>query len=365
MTANYRLYGAEFSLYSGKARSYLRKKGIPFEEIISSIKVYKRFIVPRTGVKYIPVVQTPDDEVFQDTTVIIDELEKRHPQPSVYPDTPVQRLVATLLELYGDEWVLIPAMHFRWFYREENYRFIIGEFGKMLVPGWPGFIQRIVGKKVGSFFDGAVEKLGVSDSNRHAIEASYKMLLADLQTHFSEHDYLLGSSPCIADFGLIAPMYAHLYRDPYPGKLMRSTAPAVAAWVERMVSDEVADGEFLPNDEIPDTLYPVLERMAAEQIPVLMDTDKQMTQWRQDNPDTEIPRFIGEHEFNVEGAKGKRYILPYSLWMFQRSLDAYNILDDAARAKADELLEDTGFGPVLQRPIANPMLRQQNKLTFK
>ena len=109
----YTLYGAEFSLYSGKARSYLRKKGIPFNEVISTLNVYKSFIIPRTGVRYIPVVQTPDDKVIQDTTVIIDELESRFSDYSVYPQTPKQKQVALLLELYGDEWLLIPAMHYR------------------------------------------------------------------------------------------------------------------------------------------------------------------------------------------------------------------------------------------------------------
>ena len=63
---NYIMYGAEFSLYSGKLRSYLRKKAIPFREKHPSILTYKRFIVPRTGVRFIPVLQTPDDEVLQE-----------------------------------------------------------------------------------------------------------------------------------------------------------------------------------------------------------------------------------------------------------------------------------------------------------
>ena len=365
MSKPYKLYGAEFSLYSGKARSYLRKKGIKFEEVVSSLKVYKNFIVPRTGVKYIPVVQTPDDEVLQDTTTIIDHIEKSHPKPSIYPDTPVQRLIALLLELYGDEWLLIPAMHYRWHYREENYRFIIGEFGKMLLPGWPGFIQRFIGKKVGSRFDGAVPKLGVSDRNRQAIEASYEALLADLQNHFEIHDYLLGSKPCIADFGFIAPFYAHLYRDPYPGEMMRRTAPAVASWVERMVDETVIDGEFLTDDKIPETLLPVLKRMAAEQIPVLLDTDKQLTSWRKENLESEIPRFIGEHTFEVNGVSGQRVILPYSLWMFQRPLDYFQSLEGGEREAAKSLLQQTGFGEGLEVGLNSRLKRKDNMLIFE
>ena len=41
------LYGSELSLYSGKARSYLRKQGIDFKEVKSTIGVYKKIIIPK------------------------------------------------------------------------------------------------------------------------------------------------------------------------------------------------------------------------------------------------------------------------------------------------------------------------------
>ena len=69
------MYGAEFSLFSGKLRAYLRKKGIAFIEKSPSVLTYRRFIEPRTGVRFIPVLHTPDDRVLQDTTAIIDVLE--------------------------------------------------------------------------------------------------------------------------------------------------------------------------------------------------------------------------------------------------------------------------------------------------
>ena len=157
------MYGADFSLYSGKVRSYLIKKSIPYEEVLSTLKVYKKFIVPRTGVRYIPVVQTPEDEVLQDTSVIIDELERRFPQNSMMPTTPLKKLIALLLEVYGDEWLLIPAMHYRWYFKEDNYQFITQKFGGMLKPRWPKFLQGFLGRKVAARFQGAVQLLGVRE----------------------------------------------------------------------------------------------------------------------------------------------------------------------------------------------------------
>lgn len=364
MSKKYKMYGSEFSLYSGKVRSYLRKKGIRFKEVNSSLRVYKKFIVPRTGVQYIPVVQTPDNQVLQDTSVIIDELEKRFPENPVYPQTPLQKLVALLLEVYADEWLLIPAMHYRWYYKEDNYQVITAQFGKMLKPLWPGFLQRMVGRKVATKFQGAVSLLGVHEHNIEAVEWSYLQTLNELQVHFTEHDYLLGGKPSIADFGFIGPFYAHLYRDPYPGKMLREVAPAVVQWVERMLSTSVMQGDFLEHDEIPVTLYPILKRMASEQLPVLLDTDTRLADWKKANPDTTIPRHIGKHTFTIENVDAERMIFPYSLWMFQRPRDYYQSLSFDQREHADALLQMLGFGDALNRQGKTQLIRQNNKLVF-
>ncbi|RBP51583.1 glutathione S-transferase family protein [Arenicella xantha] len=361
----YRLYGTKFSLYTGKARSYLLKKGIPFEETLATLSVYKKFIIPRTGVRYVPVLQTPDDEVFQDTTTIIDELESRFQSSSVYPETPKQKLAALLLEVYADEWLVIPAMHYRWNYPATNNHFIFGEFGSLVMPNAPGFVKRYLGKKVGSRFQGFVPNLGIREHNISALETSYSALLDDLQAHFEQYDYLLGSKPCIADFGLIGPMYAHLYRDPAPGKLMKTKAPALVAWVHRMMDSEVAleSGQWLDDDEVPDTILAILRRMSKEQLPVLLDTDQRLNEWRQANPNkTQIDRFIGSHSFVVEGVEAERVVLPYALWMFQRPMDYYASLDDTRAV--DELLEQTNFGNSLEHGLSNRLARPNNKLEF-
>ena len=358
-----KLYGSDFSLFTGKARSYLKKKGIPHEEITSTLKVYKNFIIPRTGVRFVPVLQTEDDVVLQDTTVIIDAMEQQFPDKPVYPSTPKQKLASLLLEVYGDEWLVIPAMHYRWNFPEKNERFIYSAFGSMVFPNAPGFIQRFVGKKLGAKFKGFVPKLGISDKNIPALEASYEQLLADLDVHFKEHDYLLGGRPSIGDFGLIGPLYAHLYRDPAPGELMRKIAPNVCAWVERMISDDVAEGDFLANDEVPDTLMPILQRMANEQLPILLDTDQRLTQWRKENPERkDVERFIGMHSFTVEGVEAERAVLPFTLWMYQRPVNFYHSLED--KTGVDQLMQTAGFDTALQAGLANQLARVDNVIVF-
>jgi glutathione S-transferase len=148
----YVLIGSQHSLYTGKLRAYLRYKGIPFEEIVASQDVYKTAILPRTGIAYIPVLVCPDGStadnssssrissstgrtqsathsdarlvsktataVLQDSHAIILQLEQVYPGHPVVPAAPQQHLAAMLLELYGDEHLLLPAMHYRWSYPE-------------------------------------------------------------------------------------------------------------------------------------------------------------------------------------------------------------------------------------------------------
>ena len=54
---DYVLYGAEVSLYSGKARAYLRYKNIPLQERLATLDVYREVIVPNIGRRVMPVVR--------------------------------------------------------------------------------------------------------------------------------------------------------------------------------------------------------------------------------------------------------------------------------------------------------------------
>jgi glutathione S-transferase len=360
MTDKHILYASEFSLYSGKARSYLRYKRIPFDEVLSSLSVYRNTIIPRTGVRFIPVVKTPDDRYLQDTSHIIDTLETGFPQRSVMPGSPCQRLASLLLELYGDEWLLIPAMHYRW--NHDNFPFIFDEFGRTLFPRWPGFIRRIMGKRIGSRFRGFLPALGITDTNHDAIEDWYeKDFLRTLNRHFTEHDFLFGGRPSIGDFGLIGP----LYRDPYAGTLMRQEAPAVAAWVERMIQPGDHYGEWLADDAVADTLTPIFKRMFAEHWPVLTSTATQLERWARENEGPAIPRRIGKHQFSINGVTATRAVLPYSLWKMQRPLDYYNSLSGEPKQQADAFLQRVGGLPALQYQLPVRVTRVHNRLSLE
>jgi glutathione S-transferase len=364
----YTLYGAQVSLYSGKVRSYLKYKGVNFQEVIATRKVYNTVILPQTGIRFIPVVRMPvTGEYIQDTAVIIDAIERRELSRPVLPTTAKQLLLTKLFELYADEWLVIPAMHYRWNKGQDG--FLHSEFGQVVLPGWPGFLQRFVGAQLASRFKGFVPKLGITPKTIPAIEDWYEndFLLA-LDRHFSQYKYLLGDAASIGDFGLMGPLYAHLYRDPRSGEIMNRTAPHVVQWIQRMHTTPAEVGTWLPSDDIPNTLLPILKRMFIEFIPVLKSTVQVITEWKAAHPvGTAIPRVVGMHTFQIGDAHEERVVASFSQWKLQRVLDVYQGFDEKEKQIVDDWLADN-VGPeakdAMSIHIPEPLTRQNNKLVW-
>lgn len=349
--SRYTLYGSPISYYTGKVRAYLDWKGLPYEEVLASAEVFRDVILPRVGFAVIPVVVTASGETLQDSTDIIETLEQRHGGPGITPPGGVQRLAAALLELYGDEWLVIPAMHYRW---HHNREWALRAFGELSAPHAPPDEQLAIGTRRAGPFAQAAVLLGASTPQMQgAIERSYEGLLGELDAHFASLPHALGSRPSIADFGLYGPLYAHQYRDPASGALMRRLAPNVVRWVQRLERQEAPlSGAFLPHDEIPATLEPVLRRQMREQMPVLADSVRLLDPWLDAHPGEPVPRAIGQHTFTLEGVTGERIVRPYSLWMLQRARDVYRGLAPDERLRADAWLDRVG-GEVF-REIADP-----------
>nr|WP_247670746.1 glutathione S-transferase family protein [Alteromonas sp. MMG017] len=389
------MYGSEVSLYTGKIRAYLKYKQLPFTEVLSTISVYKKIIRPKTGVAFIPVVKTPSGEYLQDTARIIDNFEAQTSPPSngcklsVVPTTPAQHLVSELFALWGDEWLVIPAMHYRW--NKDNFPFIYEEFGQVVTPKAPKFIKAYFGKKLAKKFQGFVPLLGITEKSIPYIEDWYEnTVLHYLNEHFATHKYLLGDKPCTGDFGLLGPLYAHLYRDPAPKQLMDKLAPNVAAWVKRMnnpntahqastsasndINSPASTPAFLAKDEIPATLLPLLKDMFTQQWPVLKNTSETLTDWREKNTSSEntsrfIPRTIGRHSFTVGrsetgNVEEQRFISSFHQYKLQRVLDVFNSIEQPS-LELTSLLEEVGGLEYMQLTVKERVSIERNRLVFE
>ncbi|MEM1152536.1 MAG: glutathione S-transferase family protein [Pseudomonadota bacterium] len=362
MSNDYVLYGASHSYYTGKARAYLRFKQLSFTEVAPTADVRNEIIAPAAGAVIIPVLQTPDGKLIQDTTEIIDFLESKHPDASVYPSSPRQKLCALLLELYGDEWLLMPAMHYRWSCIDEQREFIYSEFGRLELPEADLGDQIKAGEESSKIFSGLLPVLGITESTSSAIEAEYLQFLLCLDRHLADYDYLFGSRPSIGDFGLMGPLYAHLGRDPVPKKLMKEQAPNVYDWVERMNRRDRSPGEFLPGDDIPETLMPVLKSLCTDHLPEVVDVVKHNARYLEEHSGQAIPRVLGMHEFTIGSVTSERFVHSFAQWMYQRPYSYYHALFDAEKESADRMLEEIGGYDALNVPIEKWVTRKPGQL---
>lgn len=359
MSAQYKLYGCEFSPYTGKVRAYLNYKKANYTEIFSSAFQYATVIRPRTGVMFVPILITPENEALQDSSVIIDTLEKRLPQRAITPNTPAQKLACSLIELYGDEWMVpMPSMHYRWNY-PENRDFLYGQFGGIALPYAPELVKRILGKKISQRFSGYVPKLGLVGEIKDAIEQRHEQLLASLQQHFQQYKYLLGDRPSMADFAMFGPLYAHLYRDPAAGKIMRAQAPLAVEWIERLRKPINDIGDWAPNDEVPQAALDILNMLFEDSMPIHLEAVKRVTEWADKNPgEKRMPAALSGIDFELLGKKGSRMLLSSPIWKLQRPLFLYQQSEN--KTAMNKLLKSTGGFAAMQTKIKYPMTRKNN-----
>ena len=113
MADGYRIIGAEMSPYSVKIRAYFRYKGIPHKWVLRNAESQAEF-EKHAKMPIIPLVVTPDGTGMQDSTPIIDAIEKLYPEPSIHPDDPVAQFISVLIEEFGDEWGNKWMFHYRW-----------------------------------------------------------------------------------------------------------------------------------------------------------------------------------------------------------------------------------------------------------
>jgi hypothetical protein len=106
--------------------------------------------------------------------------------------------------------------------------------------------------------------VGSNEVTAPVIEASFIDFIILLDAHLgADRPFIMGSSPCMADFGLSGQLYQML-TDTTAGEMMRLHAPNVALWAERMLNPcAVLGGEFEEWDSLASTLEPILSNQVS------------------------------------------------------------------------------------------------------
>jgi glutathione S-transferase len=321
------VYGAGISYFTGKFEAYLRYKQIPYD-YRGLHSWHYRWTVPRAlGATQYPSVRLGDGRWMSDTTPMIAWLEQENPEPAVIPRDPVQRFVSLLVEDYADEWLWRPAMHYRWSYAEDRERasdhlareIVTLPLPRQLRASW------VADRQTKLFVAGD----GIDEGTRAHAEGSYLRLLEMLEPIFSARPFMLGGRPTLADFGLMGPCWRHFAEDPTPARLMQERAPAVRAWVTRMLEARAeALGAEPLSAGVPADWSPLLRVIGETHLEALAANA--------------LAHQAGEgsHDLTVQGVTYRDVpTSAYRVWCLEQLRARFEELPDDAAAAAREILE--------------------------
>jgi glutathione S-transferase len=261
MADGYRIFGAEMSPYSVKVRSYFRYKAIPHQWISRSAASQAEF-EKYAKMPIVPLVVTPEGVGIQDSTPIIDQMEKLFPEPSIQPDDPVARFVSVLIEEFGDEWANKWMFHYRWA-RDVDQISSAGRIARMRGPKSSEQEHAAFAGKVRARMTDRVWFVGSNDVTAPQIEAGLHDMLGLLNNHLATRPFLFGGRPAYGDFGLWGQFY-EMWTDPTVGALIGGGAPHVLDWIHRMLWPR-AEGSFEAWSALAPTLMPILTRQVGGQ----------------------------------------------------------------------------------------------------
>jgi glutathione S-transferase len=331
-------YGWQVSPYSAKTRSYLEYIDADFKDVEPDVFTMYRRIQKAVGRIIMPTVRLPGGIWLQDSSAIIDHFEALPDTTSVQPTGPTQRLASALLEVFADEWMPMAALHYRWNI-DTNSRFALTEFARSGLPWLPRILGRPVVRSMAGKMQSYLPLLGVTEATQPAVAQTAQIVLTCLEVQLQKTPFVLGNRPCVGDFALFGPLWAHLYRDPGSRHLFDDT-PAVVRWMEMLSNQPTASGDFLADDRVPACLNPLFACILTDQWAWITTLEAAIHEYCVAHPEaTRVPRALGDADFEIRGIQGRRKLVSFVQWKAQRARSAYISAGSASDPWLREVLD--------------------------
>ncbi len=333
--ASYIHHGTMFSYFSAKTRAYLSYKQIPFVERYDGRDLSRR-IAEVTHKVMIPVVETPDGQILQDTTAIIDTLEQIHPGRPVFPSDPVLMMITRIVEFIMDELWVTTAMHYRW-NDPRAKAFAISEFGRRIggSSGLQGDAAMAIGEKVAAQMMSYLPRLGISEeSGQTAVENFFAHTSKQLNQCVGPTTYAFGPHPSLIDFCLFTGYYAHHYRDHGDAAdFLKSQTPDLCYYLDNLHAAHCApaDGELALSDGFKNYLQ-AIGPAGAEFAQLTLSSASEAIE--NVNPGEVFNRALGPFTLHLGDGQLQRGSSPFSAWKAQRVLEVYAAMDAADKDRA-------------------------------
>lgn len=218
------------SPFAEKIRLILGYKKLAWQSVIIPMIMPKPDLTALTGgYRRTPVLQIGAD-IYCDTALIADVLEKLAPAPSLYP-TPVNG-ASRIVAQWADSQVFPAAM---------AYNFQPSGVADVFGGAPEAAVQAFVADRAAMRGGAARMSLGEGTS-------SYKSQLRRLSDMLTGHPYLMGDMPTIADFSAYHPMWFTLERTPSVAGILNAT-PLLKDWMARMKTIGHGQYEKMKSDQ--------------------------------------------------------------------------------------------------------------------
>jgi len=199
------LYSGPLSLFSRKVEIALAEKGVNFDRVLVPFSQTRGYAPKHPAVIAAnPKLQVPvlidDDLALYDSTIIIEYLDDKYPNPPLLPREPKARARCRLLELEADEILLLPVRDLMFrseppgsdtARREEQERAAV-KAEEVILANYGGLAAKLGGQE---YFCGAFS-------------------MADIATFMNIHHGLRLGAPSLADYENLSAWHSRLAKRP-------------------------------------------------------------------------------------------------------------------------------------------------------
>ncbi|MDD0837543.1 glutathione S-transferase family protein [Curvibacter sp. HBC61] len=205
------------SPFSEKIRLILGYKQLAWKSVIIPSIMPKPDVLALTGgYRKTPFLQVGAD-IYCDTALICDVLERRQPSPTLYPTH--SKGVARVLAQWADTTLFWAAMAYN----------LSPRGAAAMFAGAPPEVAKAFAADRGAMSTG-MTRLRPGDAT-----AAYKSYLRRLANMLESQPFLLGEAPTVADFAAYHPLWFSRVRNAVMGDILNAT-PAVLAWMDRLAA---------------------------------------------------------------------------------------------------------------------------------
>ncbi|MGB0922117.1 MAG: glutathione S-transferase family protein [Alphaproteobacteria bacterium] len=327
-----KLVGVGASPYTRKLRAALRFRRLPYQFVIAGSKEAEA--LPDRPLPLVPYLVLPGDEpkAMSDTTPILDHLEVAYPERPLRPQDPALRLIDSLLEDYGDEWLSKCMFHYRWAYAPDTKKAsAYMPYGRLMqmTPQQGAQAEKMIAER-------QISRIGVVGSNEITgpiIEASWRRYLEIFDAHIQSQPYLLGNRPGAGDFACYGQMTMLVITDPTPAQVALKISPRAYAWTERLEDISglnVSDDDWIDLTQPPATLTNLLTEMGRTYVPFMLGNAEA------------VAKGAEQVDCDVDGRRWVQEPFIYQAKCLRWLREEYATLNAEARAQIDTLLAGTG-----------------------